>query len=319
MSLLKRRWRGFTLIELLVVIAIIAILIGLLLPAVQKVREAAARTQCLNNLHQLSVAVHDYASTYNNKLPAITQTGQARGNPGTIDATIHFLLLPFVEQDALYNDGVNQGGTDVGTWGGPTGNPAQPQVLYMMIKGYVCPGDFTVTSGGYPTNRGADWRASSYGANYLLFGASYRGNADMPRYNIGNIPDGTSNTITFAERFGGYQSDRGGLWAWPGWDWTGDGRYSAVFAWGGGTQGTSRWGGQPQGQGNGWGNYSLPPQPKGITQAQGDQTRPQALHTGACCVAMADGSSRTVNSSVSNATWLYAIDPQDGQVLGSDW
>src|SRR5437016_1591141 len=93
MSRLHRGRRGFTLIELLVVIAIIAVLIGLLLPAVQKVREAAARTQCANHLKQMGLAIHSFHSAYN-KLPPARIADQY--------ATWSVFLLPYIEQDALY-------------------------------------------------------------------------------------------------------------------------------------------------------------------------------------------------------------------------
>src|SRR5262249_10480976 len=101
------RWKsGFTLIELLVVIAIIAILIGLLLPAVQKIREAAPRTQCQNNLHHLSLAIHNYASANSDKVPpsyqGLSGTAAYGGKNTTPIGTIHYLLLPYIEQDNIY-------------------------------------------------------------------------------------------------------------------------------------------------------------------------------------------------------------------------
>src|SRR5215475_1610771 len=100
------RRRGFTLIELLVVIAIIAILIGLLLPAVQKVREAAARVQCQNNLKQLGLACHTYEGNYQTFPSGYTQENLTGQSPTSLNGfqghSVFYFLLPYIEQDPLF-------------------------------------------------------------------------------------------------------------------------------------------------------------------------------------------------------------------------
>jgi prepilin-type N-terminal cleavage/methylation domain-containing protein/prepilin-type processing-associated H-X9-DG protein len=145
-----RRPRGFTLIELLVVIAIIAILIGLLLPAVQKVREAAARVSCSNNLHQLGLAIHNYDSSYGKLPAAYTLLPAADPDPNAqfagrrVGLSLHANLLPYVEQDNLYrqlNPNVSEFDTVNVPPNGPHSgaNPAYSQV----VKTYLCPSDPT--------------------------------------------------------------------------------------------------------------------------------------------------------------------------------
>src|SRR3954464_15715325 len=135
------RRRAFTLIELLVVIAIIGILIGLLLPAVQKIREAANRMSCANNLKQIGLAVHNYADT-NGKVPNawLWQWNGFGGNSPNRDVTMFWhLILPYVEQDALYKLGTNADPTVAGwsirLW------CSRPPVGGVSVKTYLCPSD----------------------------------------------------------------------------------------------------------------------------------------------------------------------------------
>jgi len=283
------RSRGFTLIELLVVIAIIAILIGLLVPAVQKVREAAARSQCSNNLKQLGVAVHNYAGTYDSKLPPLTCVAGTNGF--AYHGSFHFTILPYIEQDNLFADGMTNPGS---TWDGNT----NPRPRLTKVKTYICPSDFTIDSNGYPQNQVGGWTATSYGANKKVFGDVVTGNAMSPQFNIGNIPDGTSNTMFFAEVYGTCGSTAT-LWSHP---WNNGGN-----TWGVGVFNDSQ-----------FGNWNLLFQIK-PTVAACAKGQAQTAHTGGILVLLGDGSGRSVSNGVTQPTWQNAILPADGNVLGSDW
>ena len=137
------RRRGFTLIELLVVIAIIAILVGLLLPAVQRVRESASKTQCANNLKQLATAVHNFHSAQGNFPPNSIYSYDPTGPNWSWLAHI----LPFIEQDNLFNQ--------ARITGNPPNNINQslPQIA-MRVKTFLCPSDPDAWRGprSYPSN-----------------------------------------------------------------------------------------------------------------------------------------------------------------------
>ncbi len=163
--------RGFTLIELLVVIAIIAILIGLLLPAVQKVREAGARTQCANNLHQIALAMHGYHDTHRAFPPAFAK-------PSNYGWAVW--LLPFVEETNLYN-AINPLAATVAFT--PSAWTTQP------LKVYLCPSDPSGVINNYFNGNAKN--------NYVVSEQISDGGSAIT---ILSITDGTSNTLMFGER-----------------------------------------------------------------------------------------------------------------------
>jgi prepilin-type N-terminal cleavage/methylation domain-containing protein/prepilin-type processing-associated H-X9-DG protein len=186
----RRRERAFTLIELLVVIAIIAILIGLLLPAVQKVREAAARMSCTNNLKQIGLALHNYHDTALTLPPGFS-------NSGTFTYTGWQLrLLPFLEQQALWNQSV----AFLTAHPSDTDDNAYPAAGF-QLRMYICPSNTrppTTNSGGvtYGLTSYLGCAGTSSGRPVSADGVLYLNSA----VKLNQITDGTSNTIAVGER-----------------------------------------------------------------------------------------------------------------------
>lgn len=173
-TLLPRR--GFMLFELLIVLALLVVLLGLALPVVQKVREAAARVKCQNNLKQLVLGCHNCHDTYGKMPPSVGAFAAASS-----DGTLQFYLLPFLEQEKLYKDGADgDGGFSV--W--------NKDVYSKKVPVFLCPAE---ASGG-DVHLYNGWLATtSYASNFMVFGVAGT--------KLASITDGLSNTIFFAERY----------------------------------------------------------------------------------------------------------------------
>jgi prepilin-type N-terminal cleavage/methylation domain-containing protein len=312
--LIHSRRRAFTLIELLVVIAIIGVLIGMLLPAVQKVREAANRAKCMNNLKQLGIATHALNDTYGKLPPAEypSYTGPYTTNwtnmglpmiPGPFqkmqNGTFFCWYLPHIEQDALFRIWA-QSNYDIG--------PVWQTVASTPVPTFLCPTD-SYSQPDHIIGSLTGWDAgavTNYVGNWLIFG-NPKGQTSMGASVIPtSFPDGTSNTILFAHSYGSC-GGQGTSWmnSYPPWQ--------PVFCQFAGRLATNTYSSTPTCQTL---TFQVTPT---LANCDNNWYQTNSFHTGGMPVGLADGSVRFVSGSISQGTWYSACSPDDGGVLGTDW
>lgn len=221
---MSRKKSGFTLVELLVVIAIIGILVALLLPAVQAARESARRTQCINNLKQIGIAMHNYHDTY--KVFPFGKGAPYTGAAPYARWSAHALILPFMEQQPLHSTIDFRFAPATPGMGGVINfmpaytNPGNINLApsQTLVAGFLCPSDSTSSAAGWPGqnnyagNQGG-WlcdrsdtpgTANDVSPTELQTGILYF----LSRVRLADITDGTSSTACFSERLRGNGSPK---------------------------------------------------------------------------------------------------------------
>ncbi len=325
----KSRLRGFTLIELLVVIAIIAILISLLLPAVQQAREAARRTQCKNNLKQLGLALHNYESTHTMFPPSrINLTGPV------FQQTWNVMVLPFIEQANIYSSyNFNR------NWYDLVNDPATT----VQLPAFVCPSTpssrplptsalYSALSGGTRTDTPL-WGYSDYGSINAVRNAFIVASG-LPSINtrdamgglgrgpggtrIRDITDGTSNTMLIAEDsarprlyISGKPANNPKTGAVNGTPFVGDG-----WGWADINSGFSVDGSNTAGLPNSTSGSGATTIVGTCSMNCSNDSEMYSFHTGGVQTLLADGSVRFLSENISGATLVGLITLQGGEVPG---
>jgi prepilin-type N-terminal cleavage/methylation domain-containing protein len=318
---MRRKRTGFTLIELLVVIAIIAILIGLLLPAVQKIREAAARMSCSNNLKQLGLAQHTYHDANNKLMKGVSDPLTPPGYT-CCWGTWMVLVLPYIEQDNMFKLYQNWGGNDdtgrALSGGASTlryGSGTNKQVTTQRLKILTCPSDTPnaplsgITNHSYVLNFGNTGVWGQQSLNGVVWAGAPFGNGLSQTRNVtlSSISDGTSNTLCASEVIMGQSNDLRGF-AWWG-DSAGFTTYLAPNS--------------PLPDVMNDPSYCVNQAPNPPCTGVPTATNPpmgaaRSRHSGIVNAVMLDGSVRTVSNQININTWRAMSTSRGGEVISEN-